>query len=350
VKNRSSPIIVIPKRNVRFAPHIPPRGGIKKGGNSDKTNWNYYISRLPVIIIAFLIVFFSFFSGCNPGDRHSSGGKTETVARKSPGESDLKIGSDDKNDDMDNEDKDDDRQGDNQKEGGRARRKRKKAPSSSLFIPYTSESAPKSKAHRLITEGDALYNKGNFDGAMEKYKRALKMNPKLDEAHVRLGDIYLRKGFYKKSGIEFQKAIKINPLNKFARFGYADILLEEGKPKESRLELKKVLNIDPEFAAAYTSLGDIYVDLKKYDKAEQMFEKSLKVNIYQAYPDTYIGLGELYLETKRYKKALNAFIIAQEKDPYDIDGFLGAARTLTRIPLTRRRRFTLPGFMWVWGK
>jgi len=35
------PKIVIPKRNTRFAPHIPPRGGIKKGGISNKTNWNY---------------------------------------------------------------------------------------------------------------------------------------------------------------------------------------------------------------------------------------------------------------------------------------------------------------------
>jgi len=206
-----------------------------------------------------------------------------------------------------------------------------KTPSSSLFKPLNKNKKISTEWEKFIMQGDELFFKGDFDSAIIKYETAIKENTSCVDAYIRLGDIYLRKGEYNKSGESFKKAMEIEPENKFARFGYADILLETGEKEKSEEELKKVISIDPKFAQAYTSLGDIYLDRGERKKAEEMFKKSLEIMPGQDFPDTYIGMGELYLSGMKYEEALDSFNMAKKKDPYDIDGYLGAARALTGL-------------------
>ncbi|MCD4785727.1 MAG: tetratricopeptide repeat protein [Candidatus Eremiobacteraeota bacterium] len=206
-----------------------------------------------------------------------------------------------------------------------------KTPSSSLFKPLNKKKKLGTDSEKFIVLGDELFLKGDFDSASIKYNLALKANPSSVDACIRLGDIYLRKGEYKKSGEFFKKAIDIEPENKFARFGYADILLEMGEKEDSEWQLRQVISFDPKFAQAYTSLGDIYLDSGKQNKAGEMFRKSLEIMPDQNFPDTYIGMGELNLARLKYQEALESFNTAKKKDPYDIDGYLGAARALTAL-------------------
>lgn len=207
----------------------------------------------------------------------------------------------------------------------------KKRAASSLFTPIPAEKPVKGSDFVLLKKGDSFFTTGNFEKALEYYLRALKENPKNDDAYVRTGDIYLRTGQYEKSGEAFEKALKINPRNKYAHFGYADILMENGSHDKAEIQLKQALEIDGNFAVAYTTMGDIYVDRGDYKNAEKAFLKSLQVAPLQKFPDTYIGLGELYFKQDELGKSLQYFKKAQEKDPFDKDVFMGAAKTLIRM-------------------
>lgn len=208
---------------------------------------------------------------------------------------------------------------------------RKKRAESSLFTPIPRDKPVKGSDYTLLKKGDAFFTSGKFDEALKLYQKALEENPKNDDAYIRTGDIYLRTARYEKSGEAFEKALKVNPRNKYAHFGYADILMENGNYKRAEQHLKKALEIDPGFAVAYTTIGDIYVDRDDYREAEKAFLRSLEADPRQKYPDTYIGLGELYFKQDKLAKSLEYFKIAQEKDPFDKDVFLGAAKTLIRM-------------------
>ena len=208
---------------------------------------------------------------------------------------------------------------------------KKRRATSSLFTPIPAEKTVKGSDNALLKKGDVFFTVGKFEKALECYLEALEENPKNDDAYVRTGDIYLRTGQYQKSGEAFKKALKVNPRNKYAHFGYADILMENGNHTDAEKQLKKSLEIDGNFAVAYTTIGDIYVDRGDFKNAEKAFLKSLEVDPLQKYPDTYIGLGELYFKKDELEKSLQYFKKAQEKDPFDKDVFLGAAKTLIRM-------------------
>ena len=200
-----------------------------------------------------------------------------------------------------------------------------------LFNVYEKDWNNNTEEYRHIRRGDEYYSQGNFDKAVEIYMEALKINPCNDELYLRFGDIYLRKNLKDEAAVEFKKAIEINNNNKYAYFGMADISIERGHYQKAEKYLKKSLEIDPNFAVAYTTLGDMYVDMERYEEAAEAFKHSLKVDPLQKFPDTYIGLGELYYLKGDYKSALDNFEIAQKKDPSDIDGFFGAARTAIKL-------------------
>lgn len=57
----------------------------------------------------------------------------------------------------------------------------------------------------LVGWADALLSLGQFEGALEKYKLALKRNPTDSEIYIECGDIYSDKEF---KGRDIQNAIK----------------------------------------------------------------------------------------------------------------------------------------------
>jgi tetratricopeptide (TPR) repeat protein len=57
----------------------------------------------------------------------------------------------------------------------------------------------------------ALDNKGDHDGAIAEYRKALALEPGLDLAHYGLGLALAATGRRKEAGGEFQKANRLNP-------------------------------------------------------------------------------------------------------------------------------------------
>lgn len=91
-----------------------------------------------------------------------------------------------------------------------------------------------SEADKAMQEGEALFTRGELDGAINAYTRAFKLDPQLYEAPLFIGDMYSRKKDVEKAGEWFAKAIAIDPDRETAYRYWGDVLMTVGRSTEAR--------------------------------------------------------------------------------------------------------------------
>lgn len=74
--------------------------------------------------------------------------------------------------------------------------------------------------------------------------------------------------------------------------------LAEAKHEEARVHLEKAISLYPDFYEALVLLGDVYVGIGEWDKAENAFRNALRINP-KAVPSM-VSLGEIYRRQKKY--------------------------------------------------
>jgi tetratricopeptide (TPR) repeat protein len=66
-------------------------------------------------------------------------------------------------------------------------------------------------ANDLMNQGEAFFAEGKLESALNNYKAALQLDPKIYEAALYSGDVYNQKNDYGQAEIWYQKAITIDP-------------------------------------------------------------------------------------------------------------------------------------------
>lgn len=100
-------------------------------------------------------------------------------------------------------------------------------------------------ADRAMREGEAAFVKGNLDGALAAYQRALEHDPKLYEAALFAGDMYFKKGQAFKAAEWYERAISIAPDRETAYRYSASPLMEAGKLEEARARYIEAVIAEP---------------------------------------------------------------------------------------------------------
>jgi tetratricopeptide (TPR) repeat protein len=98
-------------------------------------------------------------------------------------------------------------------------------------------------AEAHLARGRLLWTPSNrfpHDKAIQEYRRALDLNPSLDEARNQLALVYGHVGLLDEAFRELEKAIATNPSNTLARFRVGEILLFQGKNEEALTALRNV--------------------------------------------------------------------------------------------------------------
>jgi len=94
-----------------------------------------------------------------------------------------------------------------------------------------------------LARGRLLWTPSNrfpHDKAIQEYRRALELNPSLDEARNQLALVYGHVGLLDEALTEVEKAISTNPSNTVARFRIGEIFLFHGKDEEALTALRNV--------------------------------------------------------------------------------------------------------------
>ena len=91
-----------------------------------------------------------------------------------------------------------------------------------------------SEADRLMKEAEASFSQGNLDDALQKYQKALGLDPNLYHAALFSGDVFVHKGDFVQAEIWYQRAIKINPNRETAYRYSATPFMKQGKYDQAR--------------------------------------------------------------------------------------------------------------------
>jgi tetratricopeptide (TPR) repeat protein len=89
-------------------------------------------------------------------------------------------------------------------------------------------------AEEALYEGEGAFAKGEMDRAIEHYERAAKLDPKLYEAPLFIGDVYYKMKQIDKAGEFYARAIAIDPDRETAYRYWGNALMSSGRMEKSK--------------------------------------------------------------------------------------------------------------------
>jgi len=186
----------------------------------------------------------------------------------------------------------------NQNEFGKAKEYFEKA------IGYLRQS-PRS-GHKLAVAyhnmGNAYCKSGEYDAAIESYKKAIEINPNDADSYTNMGSAYLDKKDYATASTCLNKAIGIDP-NRAAVYHNLGVIFSKNKEYDAAIEhYKKALEKDPDLAPTRINLELAYLNKGDFDGLKECCEEALRKNPEDI--NSRLNLGVAYLNKNNPDKAI----------------------------------------------
>lgn len=187
----------------------------------------------------------------------------------------------------------------------------------------------KAEAERLVGEANQLWQRGQFQPALELFQQALRIYREIDDHHgeakalIGFGIVYNYQKHYSQALGSFQQALVLMREME-DRYGEANALNNIGLIQHNLGQHEQALTayqqalaivryIDNRHGEATTlsNIGAIYHDQRQYEKALKYYQQAL--SIYQKIEDrsgiakTLFNTGQIYNLQGHYKQALNYF-------------------------------------------
>jgi tetratricopeptide (TPR) repeat protein len=219
-------------------------------------------------------------------------------------------------------------------------------------IPMMAQS--NNEAKKLFNEGNGMLKAGNFEGAIEKYNAALKLekhefyyyqrglalkkarkmdeatasfqaavetNPKWATGHFALAGAHFSAGAYDKAIAGYERALKENPTHGPSKKGLAAAQTAQAQVQLGQGEIagaiglcEKAITNDEKYDKAYVILAQAQNKNGKYDEAIKAATTAIKLIKSPQKGAAYFELGLAYRNQGNTTKAKEAFTNAK-KDP-----------------------------------
>ena len=127
------------------------------------------------------------------------------------------------------------------------------APSSSRLAPIYANRGQLAKAY--AKSGASYLRKGDVDGALADFDRAIELQPQAPEALAGRAQANLKKGLAEKALPDVEQALSLDPYDPFAHDTRAHILAALGRRKEAIAEYEKALALKPDLQESVDGLS-----------------------------------------------------------------------------------------------
>jgi|YelNatPaOPRAMG01_1025707.scaffolds.fasta_scaffold00008_20 tetratricopeptide (TPR) repeat protein len=185
------------------------------------------------------------------------------------------------------------------------------------------------EAKRSYNEGNALLKKGEYEAAIEKYKRALELDSTMAKAWYGIGlaNRNLRKT--DDAIAAYRRAIRLDPKYGDAIFALGKLLSDLGRQEEALKVYQDAVQADPGLAKAYYEMGRIYLDNKRYQEAVNAFTRATQID--PQYSLAYTSLGIALYQLGKYQDAVNALENAVAFDAENYQAYYRLAEVYNAI-------------------
>ncbi len=103
--------------------------------------------------------------------------------------------------------------------------------------------------------GNALFQLGDTDGAIDEYRTALRFHPTTAQAHLDLGTALTAKQDWRNAMTELQEAVRLDPTLIQAHYSLGTIHYTRGNVQSAIQAYQEALRLKPDFAEAQYRLG-----------------------------------------------------------------------------------------------
>lgn len=162
----------------------------------------------------------------------------------------------------------------------------------------------------------ALQN-DDLAGARSHFERALTLNPELFESLLDLGKLEIYEQNAEAALIHLKAAYALNPRHRELLETQAFVEYGLGHSAEASGLYLDLIELNPGHTEAMIQLGYILNEAGEYGRALQLFEKALDLGATSLV--LYNGVGLAFLQTDRYADARNAFLLALQQDPDNLE-------------------------------
>jgi len=181
----------------------------------------------------------------------------------------------------------------------------------SLTVAFVAAQSP--RAHDSFAKGVALLDKGDKPAALEQFRFAARLDPKLPFVHREIGLILLDRRDFAAAAAAFHEAARQDPQDFDSRYNLALSLANAGKVKEGIAEVRRLILDKPGWALPFFGLGHVYVLAGEQRQAEQALQTALRLD--PAMYRVHFELGKLLDERGDLEGAIEAYQGAVKASP-----------------------------------
>lgn len=167
---------------------------------------------------------------------------------------------------------------------------------SAALSPFSDNSA---KAYDYM--GLSYLKLEKTEEAIKVYREAIRLYPSNADLQMSLGDIYLAEERQEEALKAYEAAVKLDPTNAETRYSLGQSLLTAGRLNEARQQFVQVVRLTPSSAAGYYGLGQTARLEGQYEEAVFQLNKAIRVNA--GFEKAYLELGYAYADTGDFYSA-----------------------------------------------
>ena len=153
--------------------------------------------------------------------------------------------------------------------------------------------------------GVALADKGDFDGALEMYRMANRLEATFADPYFNAAVAFQAKEMRDSAFIYYTRAVSADPGYTDAYINLANMLASEGNRDGAIGLYRRALLIEGDNADAYYNLGCVLFLNGERDRASEAFRKAITFS--PNYANAYYNLGVVLLDSEKKDSALECF-------------------------------------------
>lgn len=164
----------------------------------------------------------------------------------------------------------------------------------------------------LISEGNRLYEEGNWEGSLQAFKNILDRFPEADIVKKSIGDVHFKMEQYEQAIRFYQEVLEKNPDDFETMISIGNCFSNRGEEEKAMAWYSKIGIEEIHDVNVLYNIGTDFYERSLFEKALEYYMKAVELK--SDFLDALYQLGLTHSTLEHYEKAVEAFNLYLERD------------------------------------